>query len=242
MARCSQSEHTTGLDDGCRTRSGRVIWIEGIGVVHFIGESPERLPGFLVKTVNTLPRLGLLRFGVGDIDAAPGHDGTGVSRPHRRAPANLQSLSREGLQNAGFVPDTIAVRPAELRPILCPHCQRQPQGKRSRQTSQRAFARRARSASPEGPHLKTLSAIHGQGDAPRSDTVLRCSVPPATRLPSGRLLFSGLMKARSWSPVMAARSAMRNLFFPTGHRHGVRPGGGMTGGGRFARASLRKSL
>jgi len=46
--------------------------------------------------------------------------------------------------------DTIPERPAELRPIPCPHCQGQQQGKRS--TS-----------------LKKYSAIHVQGEAPESD-------------------------------------------------------------------------
>jgi len=46
--------------------------------------------------------------------------------------------------------DTIAERPAELRPIPCPHCQGQQQGKRS-------------------SSLKKYSAIHVQGEAPESD-------------------------------------------------------------------------
>jgi hypothetical protein len=46
--------------------------------------------------------------------------------------------------------DTIPERPAELRPIPCPHCQGQQQGKRS-------------------SSLKKYSAIHVQGEAPESD-------------------------------------------------------------------------
>jgi hypothetical protein len=46
--------------------------------------------------------------------------------------------------------DTILTRPAELRPIPCPHCQGQQQGKRS-------------------SSLKKYSAIHVQGEAPESD-------------------------------------------------------------------------
>jgi len=46
--------------------------------------------------------------------------------------------------------DTIPERPAELRPIPCPHSQGQQQGKRS-------------------SSLKKYSAIHVQGEAPESD-------------------------------------------------------------------------
>jgi hypothetical protein len=46
--------------------------------------------------------------------------------------------------------DTIPARPAELRPIPCPRCQGQQQGKRS-------------------SSLKKYSAIHVQGEAPESD-------------------------------------------------------------------------
>jgi hypothetical protein len=46
--------------------------------------------------------------------------------------------------------DTIPEGPAELRPIGCPHCQGQQQGKR-------------------GSSLKKYSAIHLQGEAPESD-------------------------------------------------------------------------
>jgi len=46
--------------------------------------------------------------------------------------------------------DTIPERPAELRPIRCPHCQGQQQGKRS-------------------SSLKKYSAIHVQGEGPDSD-------------------------------------------------------------------------
>jgi hypothetical protein len=45
--------------------------------------------------------------------------------------------------------DTIPERPAELRPIPCPHCQGQQQGKRS-------------------SSLKKYSAIHVQGEAPHA--------------------------------------------------------------------------
>ena len=145
MACRSQSEHATVLGDGCWTRPGRVLWIERRVQIDFIGESPERLSGFLIKTVNAFPRLGLLGYGVGDKDAATSDDGTGVARSNRRAPPNLQSLSRECLQKAGFVPDTVAVRSAELRPIRCPHRQAQHQGEGSRS-------------------LKRDSTIHVQGD------------------------------------------------------------------------------
>jgi hypothetical protein len=46
--------------------------------------------------------------------------------------------------------DTIPARPAELRPIPCPHCQGQQQGKRN-------------------SSRKKYSAIHVQGETPETD-------------------------------------------------------------------------
>jgi hypothetical protein len=58
----------------------------------------------------------------------------------------------------GLLSDTIPERPAELRPIPCPHRQGQQQGKRS-------------------SSLKKYSAIHVQGEAPKSDDSSRdCEV------------------------------------------------------------------
>src|SRR5689334_15975269 len=50
----------------------------------------------------------------------------------------------------GLLSDAIPERPAELRPIPCPHCQGQQQGKRS-------------------SSLKKYLAVHVQSEAPESD-------------------------------------------------------------------------
>jgi hypothetical protein len=53
-------------------------------------------------------------------------------------------------RRVGLLSDTISERPAELRPIPCPHCQGQQHGKSSNS-------------------LKKSSTIHVQGEAPESD-------------------------------------------------------------------------
>src|SRR6185295_14804615 len=54
MARRSQSEHAPAFGDGCRTRPGRILWVERWVAIYLIGVSPQQFAGLLVKTVNTL--------------------------------------------------------------------------------------------------------------------------------------------------------------------------------------------
>ena len=133
--------------------------------------------------------------------------------------AKLQSLRRESLQNASFVPDTIAVRPALLRPILCRRCQGQRQEKRSRQASHRAVAEQDACVSLERHRQKTFSAILLQGDArpdrfaarTKRDCQVCHSFPLKVR---SRILRS--VASRRWFPVVGA--AGRSTFSSLHHR------------------------
>ena len=86
--------------------------------VHFVPVRPEWPPGFLVEAMYPLPHLWLLWLAVGDINTSASDDGTRIPRADRRAPANDQALDGKSLQNAGFSPDTVTVRPSKLWPIL----------------------------------------------------------------------------------------------------------------------------
>ena len=89
-------------------------------------------------------------FGTSDKDAPMRNDGAAVTRTWEcRFPSDV--IRRSPMERRFVVlSDTIAERPAELRPIPCPHCQGQQQGKRS-------------------SSLKKYSAIHVQGEVPKSD-------------------------------------------------------------------------
>src|ERR1043165_2020153 len=85
-----------------------------------------------------------------DKDAPMRNDGAAVTRTWQcRFPAYV--IGRSPMERRFvLLSDTIPERPAELRPIPCPHCQGQQQGKRS-------------------SSLKKYSVIHVQGQAPESD-------------------------------------------------------------------------
>ena len=89
-------------------------------------------------------------FRTSDKDAPMRNDGAAVTRTWEcRLPADV--IRRSPMERRFvLLSDTIPERPAELRPIPCPHCQGQQQGKRS-------------------SSLKKYSAIHVQGEAPESD-------------------------------------------------------------------------
>src|SRR6476660_5653073 len=82
-----------------------------------------------------------------DKDAPMRNDGAAVTRTWEcRFPSDV--IRRSPMERRFvLLGDTIPTRPAELRPIPCPHCQGQQQGKRS-------------------SSLKKYSAIHVQGEAP----------------------------------------------------------------------------
>src|SRR6266581_660903 len=112
----------SGLDDQCRSRTAALLGVEGkIRVNQFILTAPEQLAGRFLKAPDTLPSLRLIQPHIGQVNPALDHDWACPTRPHRRAPAKLQSLVRKSSQNAGFVPDVVAVRPAPLRPVRCAH-------------------------------------------------------------------------------------------------------------------------
>src|SRR5262249_48995908 len=77
------------------------------------------------------------------------NDGAAVTRTWEcRFPSDV--IGRSPMERRFvLLSNTIPERPAELRPIPCPHCQGQQQGKRS-------------------SSLKKYSAIHVQGEAPES--------------------------------------------------------------------------
>src|SRR5258706_603059 len=89
-------------------------------------------------------------FRTSDKDAPMRNDGAAVTRTWEcRFPSDV--IRRSPMERRFvLLSDTIPERPAELRPIPCPHCQGQQQGKRS-------------------SSLKKYSAIHVQGEAPESD-------------------------------------------------------------------------
>src|ERR1041385_2749172 len=89
-------------------------------------------------------------FRTSDKDAPMRNDGAAVTRTWEcRFPSDV--IRRSPMERRFvLLSDTIPERPAELRPIPCPHCQGQQQGKRS-------------------SSLKKYSAIHVEGEAPESD-------------------------------------------------------------------------
>src|SRR5712664_2781432 len=109
-------------------------------------------PKFLARSAVEAIQVSLLSrvFRTGGEDAPMRNDGAAVTRTRkRRLPADV--FFRSPMERRFvLLSDTIPERPAELRPIPCPHCQGQQQGKRS-------------------SGLKTYSAIHVQGEAPESD-------------------------------------------------------------------------
>src|ERR1041385_657663 len=97
-------------------------------------------------------------FRTSDKDAPMRNDGAAVTRTWEcRFPSDV--IRRSPMERRFvLLSDTIPERPAELRPIPCPHCQGQQQGKRN--------------SSPT-----KYSAIHVQGEAPESDDSSRdCEV------------------------------------------------------------------
>src|SRR5689334_8038249 len=85
-------------------------------------------------------------FGASDKDAPTRNDGAAVTRTwERRFPSDV--IRRSPMERRFvLLSDTIPERPAELRPIPCPHWQREQHGERS-------------------SSLKKYSAIHVQGEA-----------------------------------------------------------------------------
>src|SRR5580765_307732 len=111
----------SGLDDQCRGRTTALLGVEAkLRVKQFILTAPEQLAGRFLKTEDAFPSLGLIQTHVSQVNPPRNHHRTRPTRPHRCAPAKLQPLGRKSSQNAGFVPDPIAVRAAPLRPIRCP--------------------------------------------------------------------------------------------------------------------------
>jgi hypothetical protein len=58
---------------------------------------------------------------VGDIDTTSGDDGTGVTSTDWSAPANLGTALGELVEDAAFAPDTVALWPKPLGPIIGPN-------------------------------------------------------------------------------------------------------------------------
>src|SRR5882724_13322651 len=111
----------SGLDDQCRCRTTALLGVERkFRVNQFILTTPEQLAGRFLKAQDAFPSLGLIQPHISQVNPALDHDWACPTRPDRRAPATLQSLVRKSSQNAGFVPDVVAVRPAPLRPVRCP--------------------------------------------------------------------------------------------------------------------------
>ena len=127
VPQCSEREQPAVPDARGGPGAARVRIESPVRVVHGILVAPEQFAGRFRKTEHALSGRGARYLGVGDVNPALGHDGAGPASSHRRAPGYLQGVRREGLRDAGFVPDAIAVRPAELRPIFRLHCDRQQQ-------------------------------------------------------------------------------------------------------------------
>ena len=112
------------------------------------GPHPKLLarPSVEAVQVSLLARV----FRTSDKDAPMRNDGAAVTRTwERRLPADV--IRRSPMERCFvLLSDAIPERPAELRPIPCPHGQGQQQGKRS-------------------SSLKKYSAIHVQGEGPESD-------------------------------------------------------------------------
>ena len=112
------------------------------------GPHPKLLarPSVKAVQVSLLARV----FCTSDKDPPMRNDGAAVTRTGEcRFPSDV--IRRSPMERRFvLLSDTIPERPAELRPIPCPHCQGQQQGKRS-------------------SRLKKYSAIHVQGKALESD-------------------------------------------------------------------------
>src|SRR5437899_4402381 len=120
----------------------------------FNGPHPKLLARPPVEAVQVSLPAGVLR--TSDKDAPMRNDGAAVTRTWEcRLPADV--IRRSPMERRFvLLSDPIPERPAELRPIPCPHCQGQQKGKRST--------------------LKKYSAIHVQGEAKRVHLTLlgRC--------------------------------------------------------------------
>ena len=112
-----------------------------------VGKLNRPHPKFLACPAVEAIQVSLLSliFRAGDEDAPMRNDGAAVTRTRKgRLPADV--FPRSPMERRFvLLSNTIPERPAELRPIVCPRCQGQQQGKRS--------------------GLKNLSAIRVQGNA-----------------------------------------------------------------------------
>src|SRR2546423_13840089 len=96
----------SGLDDQCRSRTAALLSVEAkFRVKQFILTAPEQLAGRFLKPEDAFPSLGLIQTHVSQVNPARNHHRTGPTRPHRCAPAKLQSFVRKSSQNGGFIPD-----------------------------------------------------------------------------------------------------------------------------------------
>src|SRR5580765_8799177 len=111
------------------------------------------------------------------------NDGAAVTRTWEcRLPADV--IRRSPMERRFvLLSDTIPERPAELRPIPCPHCQGRQQGKRS-------------------SSLKKYSAIHVQGEAPESDDSSRDCEAKRVHL---SLLAGAYSTRQSFEPLLALK-------------------------------------
>src|SRR6266576_2969257 len=121
----------------------------GVRLVRWLndGKLDRPHPKFLARPAVEAVQVSLLSrvFRAGDEDAPMRNDGAAVTRTRKlRLPADV--FPRSPMERRFvLLSDTVPERPAELRPILCPRCQGQQQGKRS-------------------SSLKKYSAIHVQGE------------------------------------------------------------------------------
>jgi hypothetical protein len=67
---------------------------------------------------------------VGEEDAAGRHGRAGIAGMNGCAPADLQPAGREGIEDAGLVPDTGAPGAAPLRPVISLHLRDQDRTKK----------------------------------------------------------------------------------------------------------------
>src|SRR5439155_25887735 len=108
------------LHDGCsvrarflaRNKSAR--WI----ICFFARKGPEQFARGFLKAKNAATDAGAVDQRIGHINSAFGNDRTGKAIPNPSAPSNGQTCCREFLCCAGFVPDTVALAAAPLRPVF----------------------------------------------------------------------------------------------------------------------------
>src|SRR5262249_34553161 len=91
--------------------------ISPIAILFFVRVNPENLACPLVEAMQSLSDRGLRHFDVENKSSALGYHWTRPPTAHRPSPLHLQAFKGKRLQDSCFLPTSIPIRAAKLRPI-----------------------------------------------------------------------------------------------------------------------------